>query len=65
MTIDSAQFAVREVADDDLDLVHATKNGDVAAFEQLVSDTIANFSELLKASRTTGKIRKMQFRKHF
>ena len=36
MTIDSAQFAVREVADDDLDLVHATKNGDVAAFEQLV-----------------------------
>jgi RNA polymerase sigma-70 factor (ECF subfamily) len=36
MTIDSAQFAVREVANDDLDLVHATKNGDVAAFEQLV-----------------------------
>ena len=35
MTIDSAQFAVREVADDGLDLVHATKNGDVAAFEQL------------------------------
>src|SRR5580658_8219838 len=36
MTIDSTQFAVREVADDDLDLVHAAKNGDVAAFEQLV-----------------------------
>jgi RNA polymerase sigma-70 factor (ECF subfamily) len=36
MTIDSAQFAVREVGSDDLDLVHATKNGDVAAFEQLV-----------------------------
>jgi RNA polymerase sigma-70 factor (ECF subfamily) len=36
MTIDSTQFAVREVASDDLDLVHATKNGDVAAFEQLV-----------------------------
>ena len=36
MTIDSAQFGVREVACDDLDLVHATKNGDVAAFEQLV-----------------------------
>ena len=36
MTIDSAQLAVREVANDDLDLVHATKNGDVAAFEQLV-----------------------------
>ena len=35
MTIDSSQFAVREVAD--LDLVHAAKNGDVAAFEQLVS----------------------------
>ena len=36
MTIDSAQFAVMEAACDDLDLVHATKNGDVAAFEQLV-----------------------------
>jgi RNA polymerase sigma-70 factor, ECF subfamily len=36
MTIDSAQLGVREVANDDLDLVHATKNGDVAAFEQLV-----------------------------
>ena len=35
MTIDSSQFAVREVAD--LDLVHAAKNGSVAAFEQLVS----------------------------
>jgi RNA polymerase sigma-70 factor, ECF subfamily len=36
MTIDSAQFAVTALANDDLDLVHATKNGDVAAFEQLV-----------------------------
>ena len=36
MTADSAQFAVRTVASDDLDLVHASKNGDVAAFEQLV-----------------------------
>jgi RNA polymerase sigma-70 factor, ECF subfamily len=36
MTAHSAQFAVREVASDDLDLVHASKNGDVAAFEQLV-----------------------------
>src|SRR6266478_4776816 len=36
MTPDSAQFAVRTMADDDLDLVHASKNGDVAAFEQLV-----------------------------
>jgi RNA polymerase sigma-70 factor (ECF subfamily) len=36
MTIDSTQLAVREVADDDLDLVHASKSGDVAAFEQLV-----------------------------
>ena len=36
MTIDSAQFAVMEAACDDLDLVHAAKNGDVAAFEQLV-----------------------------
>jgi RNA polymerase sigma-70 factor, ECF subfamily len=36
MTADSAQFAVRTVASDDLDLVHASKNGDVAAFEELV-----------------------------
>jgi RNA polymerase sigma-70 factor (ECF subfamily) len=36
MTIDSAQFVVKEVAKGDLDLVHATKNGDVTAFEQLV-----------------------------
>jgi RNA polymerase sigma-70 factor (ECF subfamily) len=36
MTADSAQLAVREMASDDLDLVHACKNGDVAAFEQLV-----------------------------
>src|SRR5271163_1192115 len=36
MTTDSAQFGVRQMANDDLDLVHATKDGDVAAFEQLV-----------------------------
>jgi RNA polymerase sigma-70 factor (ECF subfamily) len=36
MPLDSAQLAVREVECDDLDLVHASKNGDVAAFEQLV-----------------------------
>ena len=36
MTPDLAQFAVTAVASDDLDLVHASKNGDVAAFEHLV-----------------------------
>jgi RNA polymerase sigma-70 factor, ECF subfamily len=36
MTADLAQFAVISGARDDLDLVHACKNGDVAAFEQLV-----------------------------
>jgi RNA polymerase sigma-70 factor, ECF subfamily len=36
MTEDSAQLAVSTVASDDLELVHASKNGDVAAFEQLV-----------------------------
>jgi RNA polymerase sigma-70 factor, ECF subfamily len=36
MTTDSAQLAVMAVASDDLDLVHASENGDVAAFEQLV-----------------------------
>ena len=33
----AAQFEVRAVATADLDLVHASKNGDVAAFEQLVN----------------------------
>jgi RNA polymerase sigma-70 factor, ECF subfamily len=36
MTVDSAEFVVTAVASDDLDLVHASKNGDFAAFEQLV-----------------------------
>src|ERR1700733_7301707 len=36
MIANSAQFAVRNVASDDLDLVHANKRGDLAAFEQLV-----------------------------
>src|SRR6266487_2951458 len=36
MAADSAQLAVRPVESDDLDLVHATQNGDVSAFEQLV-----------------------------
>src|ERR1700680_870747 len=36
MAANSTQFEVRAVATDDLDLVHASKNGDIAAFEQLV-----------------------------
>ena len=36
MNANSAQFAVKETACDDLDLVHASKTGDVTAFEQLV-----------------------------
>src|SRR6266403_5993952 len=36
MAADMAQFEERAVASDDLDLVHASKNGDLAAFEQLV-----------------------------
>jgi len=36
MTPESAQFAAKTLADDDLELVHASKNGDVSAFEQLV-----------------------------
>jgi RNA polymerase sigma-70 factor (ECF subfamily) len=36
MTAHSGQLAVREAGSDDLDLVHASKNGDVAAFERLV-----------------------------
>jgi RNA polymerase sigma-70 factor, ECF subfamily len=36
MTDNLTQFDVTEEAGGDMDLVHATKNGDVAAFEQLV-----------------------------
>jgi RNA polymerase sigma-70 factor, ECF subfamily len=36
MAANSTQLAVREVARDDLELVHACKKGDVTAFEQLV-----------------------------
>jgi RNA polymerase sigma-70 factor (ECF subfamily) len=36
MAAHSAQFDASSVGSDDLDLVHAAKNGDVAAFEQLV-----------------------------
>jgi RNA polymerase sigma factor (sigma-70 family) len=36
MTTESAQFGVRAETNSDLDLVHASKNGDVTAFEQLV-----------------------------
>jgi RNA polymerase sigma-70 factor (ECF subfamily) len=36
ITADSTEFARRAVASNDLDLVHATQNGDISAFEQLV-----------------------------
>jgi RNA polymerase sigma-70 factor (ECF subfamily) len=36
MTAESAQFGMRAETNDDFDLVQASKNGDVAAFEQLV-----------------------------
>jgi RNA polymerase sigma-70 factor (ECF subfamily) len=36
VSLDSAQLAVTETAGDDLSLVHASKSGDVAAFEELV-----------------------------
>jgi RNA polymerase sigma-70 factor, ECF subfamily len=36
MTTGSAQFGMRADTNDDFDLVQASKNGDVAAFEQLV-----------------------------
>ena len=43
---DTAEFAGTGVASDDLDLVHATRSGDVSAFEQLVAID-CNSSELL------------------
>jgi RNA polymerase sigma-70 factor (ECF subfamily) len=36
MATGTAQFEVKAVAADDQELVHASKNGDIAAFEQLV-----------------------------
>src|SRR6202166_4181619 len=36
MAAPTTQFEAWAVTSDDLDLVHASKNGDVAAFEQLV-----------------------------
>src|SRR5271167_3994514 len=36
MTTESAHFGARAETNSDLDLVHASKNGDVTAFEQLV-----------------------------
>src|SRR6202049_3783668 len=36
MNVESAQFEKQAAAGGDLDLVHASKNGDVGAFEQLV-----------------------------
>jgi len=36
MTAESAQFGMQAETNDDFDLVQASKNGDVAAFEQLV-----------------------------
>jgi len=36
MTADSTPSAESTVANADMDLVHASKNGDVAAFEQLI-----------------------------
>ena len=36
MTAESAQFGVRAETNDDFDLVQASRNGDVAAFEELV-----------------------------
>ena len=36
MTSGSLQFAAKAGTSDDLDLVHATQNGDVSAFEELV-----------------------------
>jgi|HubBroStandDraft_4_1064222.scaffolds.fasta_scaffold119641_1 RNA polymerase sigma-70 factor (ECF subfamily) len=52
MDTNSAQFAVREVASDDLDLVHASKKGDAAAFEQLVK---RHGRRLLRISQTVTR----------
>jgi RNA polymerase sigma-70 factor (ECF subfamily) len=49
MTVNSIQFATRERASDDLELVRACKKGDVAAFEQLVK---RHGGRLLRVSQT-------------
>jgi RNA polymerase sigma-70 factor, ECF subfamily len=54
MTANSTQFAVRDVASGDLELVHASKKGDVAAFEQLVK---RYHRRLLRISQTVTRNR--------
>jgi len=54
MTVHSTQFAVREVASDDLALVHACRKGDVTAFEQLVK---RHGRRLLRISQTVTRNR--------
>jgi RNA polymerase sigma-70 factor (ECF subfamily) len=54
MNTSSTQFALRPVASADLDLVHASKEGDVAAFEQLVK---RYDRRLLRVSQTVTRNR--------
>ena len=54
MTASSTQFALKQVACDDLGLVHASKEGDVAAFEQLVK---RHDQRLLRISQTVTRSR--------
>jgi RNA polymerase sigma-70 factor (ECF subfamily) len=54
MTANSTQFAVREGASDDLELVQASKKGDIAAFEQLVT---RYDRRLLRVSQTVTRNR--------
>jgi hypothetical protein len=63
MAAHSVQFEVRAVASDDLDLVHASKNGDVAAFEQLVKKYDRKLLRIAQSVSITEKIRKTRFRK--
>jgi hypothetical protein len=63
MAADLTQFDVTRTASGDMDLVHASKNGNTAAFEQLVRRYDANFSESRRVSRITRRIRKVRFSK--
>jgi RNA polymerase sigma-70 factor, ECF subfamily len=54
MTANSTQFAMRKVASDDLELVHACQRGDVTAFEQLVK---RHGGRLLRISQTITRNR--------
>jgi RNA polymerase sigma-70 factor (ECF subfamily) len=63
MTAESAQVAVRAETNDNLDLVQASKNGDVAAFEQLVKRYDRNLFRIAQSVTHNQEDSRTRFRK--